>query len=347
MRYDKVKRAFFVQKFIELKSIIRVQRAFKTKFKVLHAPDKKTIKNCLKKFIETGDLKDKPRIPAQPTIRQKIREKAKNDISVLIKKFPKLSINKLKSSASVSYGLAHKVLTKDLNLFPYKPQVYKRIPSHSFPKRVKFANWFLDLPKDASKFLICCDESIFYLNPVLNKQNDRIWLPTRPKSCLETDLHPEYVMVWCAISANHVFGPYYFEGTVNNENYLEMLQNSFWPEMLRTRSYKEYYFIQDGAPPHKKEIVQDWLKSKFGDRFVDKNLWPPYSADLNPCDYFLWGYIKPRVYNPMPKTIDQLKQNIEREMNKLKKDMLGKVFSNFEKRLCEVVKRNGKRIEKK
>ena len=65
MRYDKVKRAFFVQKFIELKSIILVQRAFKTKFKVLHAPDKKTIKNCLKKFIETGDLKDKPNIYIQ------------------------------------------------------------------------------------------------------------------------------------------------------------------------------------------------------------------------------------------------------------------------------------------
>ena len=121
----------------------------------------------------------------------------------------------------------------------------------------------------------------------------------------------------------------------------------FWPMMLRTENYKEYYFIQDGAPPHKDQSVQNWFKSKFEDRFVDKKLWPPYSPDLNPCDYFLWGYVKSHVYHPLPKTIDQLKANIERELKKIPSKILDDVFSNFEKRLCEVVKRNGKRIEKK
>jgi hypothetical protein len=34
---------------------------------------------------------------------------------------------------------------------------------------------------------------------------------------------------------------------------------------------------------------------------------------MNPCDYFLWGYLKSRIYNPLPKDLDDLKANIERE----------------------------------
>ena len=30
-----------------------------------------------------------------------------------------------------------------------------------------------------------------------------------------------------------------------------------------------YYIQQDGAPPHCAKEVQDWLKDKFGDRFLD------------------------------------------------------------------------------
>ncbi|GBM98968.1 hypothetical protein AVEN_181010-1 [Araneus ventricosus] len=29
--------------------------------------------------------------------------------------------------------------------------------------------------------------------------------------------------------------------------------------------------------------------------------WPPYSPDLNPCDSFLWGYIKDKVYAGNPR----------------------------------------------
>ena len=44
----------------------------------------------------------------------------------------------------------------------------------------------------------------------------------------------------------------------------------------------------------------DVRKADFG--------WPSYSPDLNPAYFFLWGYLKERVYlDPVPKTIEQLK----------------------------------------
>ena len=38
------------------------------------------------------------------------------------------------------------------------------------------------------------------------------------------------------------------------------------------------------------------IQSFFGDRVVSKGLWPPRSPDLTSPDYFLWGYLKRRVY---------------------------------------------------
>ena len=92
-------------------------------------------------------------------------------------------------------------------------------------------------------------------------------------------------------------------------------------------------------------MVQNWLKGKFLHKFIDKNKWPPRSPDVNPCDYFLWGYLKARVYHPLPKTISELKTNIEREIKKIDKSVLGNVSSNFEKRCCLVIEAKGAHIE--
>jgi len=76
-------------------------------------------------------------------------------------------------------------------------------------------------------------------------------------------------------------------------------------------------------------------------------MWPPRSPDLNPCDFFLWGYLKGKVYNPLPKTIDDLKANIEREIKKINADVLKSTFLNFRKRLKLVIEADGGHIENK
>jgi hypothetical protein len=53
----------------------------------------------------------------------------------------------------------------------------------------------------------------------------------------------------------------------------------------------------------------------------------PRSSDLNPCDFF-WGYLKSEVYNSLPKTLDELKENAEREIKKISKDVSNSTFLN-------------------
>ena len=57
--------------------------------------------------------------------------------------------------------------------------------------------------------------------------------------------------------------------------------------------------------------------------------WPPYFPDLNPCDYFLWGYVKDKVYANAPKTLDELKNNISTVISKIKVETLHYVIDSF------------------
>ena len=78
---------------------------------------------------------------------------------------------------------------------------------------------------------------------------------------------------------------------------------------------------------------------------MTKKQWPPRSPDLNPCDYFLWGYLKSKVYKPLPKTLDDLKENITREIQKINTSVLESTFLNFTKRCHLLIEKNGGYID--
>jgi len=70
-------------------------------------------------------------------------------------------------------------------------------------------------------------------------------------------LHAEKVMVWCAISVNRVFGPFFVGKSIYQHNYLNMLKDYFLPKLLCTDGYKKYRFQQDG--PHLTRLI--WFKN--------------------------------------------------------------------------------------
>lgn len=344
MRYDIQKRIFLTKKLVELKSVSLVQRAYRSQFKNRPCPTAQAITKLSRKFNTTGTILD---LPAKPKKERDIRVHARNTLKALFSEDPTLSIRKASVDAGISFSLCRDILLKDLQLRPYKYQSAHQLSSLDYDKRVIFAQWWLDLEKDAHKWLITTDEAYFYLTESINKQNNRMWLNERPEDWIEKPLHDAKVLVWCAITSRKVYGPYFFEESVNQHNYLHMLKSFFWPRHYRLKDAKKYYFQQDGATPHTANLVQDYLKDKFGDQFIGKKQWPPRSPDLNPCDYFLWGYLKSKVYKPLPKTLDDLKENITREIQKISTSILESTFLNFTKRCHLLIERNGGHIEKK
>ena len=65
--------------------------------------------------------------------------------------------------------------------------------------------------------------------------------------------------------------------------------------------------------------------------------WPPCSPDLTAPDFWLWGYLKDKVYANKPRTIQELKANIRQEILSIQPQMLRSVMENSleRARLCE------------
>jgi hypothetical protein len=60
---------------------------------------------------------------------------------------------------------------------------------------------------------------MFYLTLPVSNQNNRKWFKSNSYIGIETHLNDQKILGWCAISANRVFGPYYFYDTVNQHIY--------------------------------------------------------------------------------------------------------------------------------
>jgi hypothetical protein len=342
MRYDRKKRVFMVEKFKKLNNFTLVQRSWRTQFPGLQVPTYRTIQSTVARFDETGSIESRP--PKHAEASEK-RENAKNVIQTAVSENPHLSVRKLMPLANVSYGTTLDILKNDLDLRPYKIQHCQELKPPDYAKRLAFAEWFKSLPPGTRNNMIFSDEAYFYLHLPVNKQNNREWAQCKPSEGSETPLQDQRVLVWCGISATRIYGPYFFDSTVKSSNYKEMLENFFWPWHARIVGQSRYYFQQDGAPPHVSHEVQNFLKDKFGDRFIDKTMWPPRSPDLNPCDFFLWGTLKGTVYDENTLTLDDLKANIAFQITQISQETLKKTFLNFEKRCDFLIQKKGGHIE--
>ena len=107
------------------------------------------------------------------------------------------------------------------------------------------------------------------------------------------------------MSKHGIIGPYWFENddghavTINSARYVEVL-HKFWAELGQQRGFvrARQWFQQDGATPHTSDDSLAWLQQRIGGRLISRRCdpeWSAYTSDLNPLDFFLWGYLKDRV----------------------------------------------------
>jgi len=76
-------------------------------------------------------------------------------------------------------------------------------------------------------------------------------------------------------------------------------------------------FQQDGATSHTSRVSINAIQQIFGNRIISKNgdiHWPPRSPDLSVCDFFLWEYLKSKVYAQKPRNIDEQKTKLKKKL---------------------------------
>ena len=128
----------------------------------------------------------------------------------------------------------------------------------------------------------------------------------------QRELYPIKCTVWCGVTSERVMGPYFFEDeegvtvTVTAQRYQQMIENCLRPTI---HGNPEMWFQQDGATAHTARQSMTLLRGLFGERLISRISgfnWPSRSLDLTAPDFFLWGYLKERVYVNNPRTIKEL-----------------------------------------
>jgi len=67
---------------------------------------------------------------------------------------------------------------------------------------------------------------------------------------------------------------------------------------------------------------------------------------MTPCDFFLWGYVKERVYvPPLPADLDELTNRITASVRSVTEDTLRRVWDEFSYRVDVVRAAGGGHIE--
>ncbi|GFY24011.1 tc3a_0 protein [Trichonephila clavipes] len=71
-------------------------------------------------------------------------------------------------------------------------------------QRFQIVQFISKIMVDFHKRILFSDEAHFWLNGYVNKQNCRIWSEANPQVYVETPLHPEKLIVWCALWAGGI-----------------------------------------------------------------------------------------------------------------------------------------------
>ncbi|GFX85602.1 hypothetical protein TNCV_3717721 [Trichonephila clavipes] len=94
----------------------------------------------------------------------------------------------------------------DINFFYSKDNLVALHFKYDQARR-RFVEWApneIAVVPDFHKRILFGDEAHFWLNGNVNKQNCRIWSEANPQVYAETPLHPEKLIVWCALWAGGI-----------------------------------------------------------------------------------------------------------------------------------------------
>jgi len=257
----------------------------------------KFIQRTIKRYNERGTVDISKKTGRKKSVRTKnlikcVREKIRRD--------PQRSGRKLAREHKISQTSMRRILADDLNMKPYKKCRRHGLTIKNKQARKQRCKELLRWHAESN--IVFSDEKLFLLQPSLNSQNDRVYAVSiadipEDKKTIECFQNVPKLMVWGAILVGQKF-PLVFvkEGVkINARIYVqEILHKNLLPQSEILFEGESWVFQQDGAPAHRANTTQQWLRMNVPD-FIDRDSWPPSSPDLNPLDYFAWGYMTSKL----------------------------------------------------
>lgn len=350
-------RVLIVSKYLETKSYAAVIEAFTQRFPDRRPPSNMTIHRNVAKYLANGTSLNlnkirsgRPRSARTPENIEAVRELLLDQPTVSVRRNP----------LALSRATFNRIVKNDIKWHPFKMHIRHELKERDFARRLNFCRWFLERCYN-HRFLynvIIGDEATFSLNGKVNNHNVRMYAPKGDPPSFNYDVNNgrQKVTVWAGMCGNGtLLGPFFFEGNVTGRVYLELFNENIFPALIRSYGIDQndlinnLWWAQDGAPAHRTIVVRNRLSRVFGRRVIaigHEVEWPARSPDLTPCDYFLWGYLKSKVFSTPPENIEILRQRIVENCQELRQtDFIFKAHRSMRERARLCIDRNGQHVE--
>ncbi|UYV68008.1 hypothetical protein LAZ67_5002776 [Cordylochernes scorpioides] len=299
--------------------------------------DRSNVYRWYKMFSEgREDVNDKERAgrPSTSTTDEKI-----NGVEKMILANRRITVRKVAEDLNISIGSCHSIFINDLGMRRFAAKfVPKLLNCDQKQHRMNIANEMLDSVRDDPNLLqrvITGDEAWVYGYDVETKAQSSQWkLPhePRPKKARQVRSNVKVLLTVffdCRGVVHHEFLP---QGrTVNKEYYLQVMRNL--REAIRQKlpdlwKNKNWLLHHDNAPAHTSLLVRDFL-AKNNTLMMPQ---PPYSPDLDPCDFFLFPKLKRPMKGRRYATLDEIKTASKEELKKIFKNDFLKCFEDCKSR---------------
>jgi hypothetical protein len=225
-----------------------VQQKFAQQFPDAQVPHRNAVRNLINKFHETGSVQDAPQSGKPSTSEETVL-----NIQDRMLQSPSNSVRWLSQQVHVSKNTTHRILRKNLKLYPYRMSIVHQLKERDHQSCVDYCFWFQNFHVEEGEEILdvtfFTDEAWFHLSKYVISQNTRLWCSENPHEFKEMAVHDQKVRVWCAIRCMRIIGPIFFSDTINAELYSTDILKPFLCH-LTEHEIEEAWFQQDGAAAH-------------------------------------------------------------------------------------------------
>ncbi|KAJ4441602.1 hypothetical protein ANN_11458 [Periplaneta americana] len=278
-----------------------------------NGPDGETIKAWCEKFLAAGSVNK------QSGGSRRVSEEKIEEIRAGFQRSPQKSIRHA---------------FRQFNVPRLTVQIIQQLKPDDRPRRQTFTIEMLDCIDRNPQFLgnvLFSDEATFRVSGSVNWHNVRIRDTQIPFVYREHARDSPKVNVWCGLM-NKIVGPFFFhEESITGPVYQDILEQFLYHQVADLQP--QVIFQQDGAHPHWSLNIRNSLTETFPDRWIGSGRliwWPPRSPDITPLDFFLWGYVKDRVFETSVQDLQDFRTRTRDTIATVSMNMLDRTWNEID-----------------
>lgn len=353
-------RRVLVETYLRTNNIAETRMEFSRLFPDRMLPSINTIFYNVRKYQTHGTSLDRHR--GSSGARRTVRNAENiNLVREALQQNPRLSLRR--NNTGFSRSSLNNMIRLDLRWHPYKIRRRHELVPGDLPRRMAYSQWLVRRFEDQGfiQKIIIGDEASFSMNGRVNTQTVREYAPAHqpPNFNFDVSSSREKINVWAALCGNRdIIGPFFYDNNINGQTYLNMLNEEVVPSMMEIFQYdlfgdvqfNDVLWFQDGAGAHRARAVSIRLRELFGENVIalgQRQEWPARSPDLTPCDFFLWGYLKSKVFTTPPPDVFALRMRIVDQFEAIRnnRELISRAVGGMNRRAQLCVEREGGHVE--